>query len=296
MTCQSHNLVLNRFLHFLWAAAAFAVFSKQIAGSQPARSSSRASQRFSPRRNDSKAIPRFSIQREGENWWLADRERFKRFFSLGVCSVTRGLSATEFDPENPGLCGLATLQRTVGLADASLKRLKGWGFTTLGAWSDHETLKRSTENDIVADASPAHRLNGGRAMWDMWDPKVVRRWMRPASRPNLAVRDDPHLLGYYTDNELGWWNATLCQDDSRTAGRAARSGNDWSNYCARATKTIGISFSWISNQRTLAVGRTQTRRRALFARREQGIHVMRRFLGVLAERYYSLCRQIISEI
>jgi len=25
----------------------------------------------------------------------------------------------------------------------------------------------------------------------------------------LAVRDDPHLLGYYTDNELGWWNATL---------------------------------------------------------------------------------------
>jgi len=71
-------------------------------------------------------------------------ERSTLFFS-GCLFGHSGLSATEFDPENPGYAAWQHYSEPLAWADASLKRLKGWGFTTLGAWSDHETLKRSTE-------------------------------------------------------------------------------------------------------------------------------------------------------
>jgi hypothetical protein len=48
------------------------------------------------------------------------------------------------------------------------------------------------------------------APWlDMWDAKIIRR-MEEIARPQiLPFRNDARRLGYYSDNELGWWNATL---------------------------------------------------------------------------------------
>jgi len=43
----------------------------------------------------------------------------------------------------------------------------------------------------------------------MWDPKIVDRMDQVAREQILALRDDPRLIGYYSDNEIGWWNAIL---------------------------------------------------------------------------------------
>src|SRR5689334_19508669 len=73
----------------------------------------------------------------------------------------------------------------------------------------------------------------------MWDPKVVARLDQVARESILPFRDDGRVIGYYTDNEIGWWNAILYKN---TLEQAPSSGqrqrliqllrktyqNDWS--------------------------------------------------------------------
>src|SRR5688572_14312555 len=42
----------------------------------------------------------FSVGQEEGKWWLVSPAGWK-FFSMGVCVVTRGSSKEQFDPENP---------------------------------------------------------------------------------------------------------------------------------------------------------------------------------------------------
>ncbi|HEY9131600.1 MAG TPA: beta-agarase [Dyella sp.] len=92
----------------------------------------------------------------------------------------------------------------------TLARLAGWGFNTLGNWSDDALGK-------------AHRLAYTRAMivdgvfgnvssgYDYWgrmpdpyDPRFVQAADRAAAKAAQDVADDPWLLGYFADNELAW--------------------------------------------------------------------------------------------
>src|SRR6185295_11218926 len=84
-----------------------------------------------------------------------------------------------------------------------------WGFTTLGAWSDEQVLRQAKEMSLWLTPVLHIGSTAGAPWWDMWDAKVIRRMDEVARGQILAVRDDPRLIGYYTDNELGWWNATL---------------------------------------------------------------------------------------
>src|SRR2546425_6883741 len=43
----------------------------------------------------------------------------------------------------------------------------------------------------------------------MWDSKIIERMDQIAREQIVPLREDPRLLGYYSDNEMGWWNATL---------------------------------------------------------------------------------------
>ena len=56
---------------------------------------------------------------------------------------------------------------------ATLGRPKGWGFTTVGGWSDFHILRHSPEAD-VAFAPVLHiGATAGAPWWDMWDPRIV---------------------------------------------------------------------------------------------------------------------------
>jgi prepilin-type processing-associated H-X9-DG protein len=56
-------------------------------------------------------------------------------------------------------------------ANATLNRLKAWGFTTVGGWSDFPCLKYGRETN-AAFAPVLHiGSTAGAPWWDMWDPK-----------------------------------------------------------------------------------------------------------------------------
>ena len=75
----------------------------------------------------------FAIQREGERAWLV-RPNGERFFSLGVCCVNQG--TLDFDATNPSYAAWQHYVDSNLWARSALKRLKTWGFTTVGGWSD----------------------------------------------------------------------------------------------------------------------------------------------------------------
>jgi len=135
----------------------------------------------------------------------------------------------------------------------------------------------------------------GAPWWNMWDPKIIDRMGQVAREQILALRDDPRVLGYYSDNELGWWNAALFKmtlEHAPTSGQRRRPvellrqtyHDDWSELL-KDFQPDGVGNWQELDQRGMLYLRPGG----------EGIHTMRRFLGLMAERYYSLVREIIRK-
>lgn len=236
----------------------------------------------------------FALQREGTAWWLVSPQG-KRFFSTGVCCAEPGPSRERYDPENPAYASWRYYDQPGAWADTTLKRLKSWRFTTLGGWSDLKTLNQSREQTLYLTPVLHIGSTAGAPWWDMWDPKNIAR-MEEVARTEIApLRGDARVIGYYSDNELGWWNVSLWK---MTLEQAPASGqrqrlirllrdtyqNDWQ----RLTQDFDPerADSW----------RTLERGGMLYYRPGgNGLPVMRRFLSLIAERYYLLMRGIIHK-
>jgi len=238
--------------------------------------------------------PRFSIRQQGKMAWLV-RPNGERFFSFGVCCVDRGVSRAEFRSENPGYAAWQHHANSNEWAAVTLKRLKSWGFTTVGGWSDFQSLKQCPAD--VAFSPVLHiGSTAGAPWWDMWDSKLTDRMEQVAREQILALRDDPRVVGYYTDNEIGWWNAILFRmtlEQASTSGQRKRLiellrqtyHGDWSELLRDFDPAPGVENWQDLEQHGL-----------LFLRPGgNGIRLVRRFLGLLAERYYSLVHDMVRK-
>lgn len=116
-----------------------------------------------------------------------------------------GASRSAFDPDNPGYAAWQHYPNSNLWAEATLKRLKSWGFTTVGAWSDFEILKQCRETHVAF--TPVLHLGStvGAPWWDMWDPQIISRMERVAYEKISTLRGDSRVIGYCSDNEMGWW-------------------------------------------------------------------------------------------
>jgi len=88
--------------------------------------------------------PAFTV-RELDGRWSLMTPAGQPFFSTGVCLVTQGTSRGDYDTENPACAAWQHYPDAGAWADATAWRLKGWGFSTIGAWSDFATLRASPE-------------------------------------------------------------------------------------------------------------------------------------------------------
>src|SRR5213596_3555873 len=110
--------------------------------------------------------PPFSIREEAGSWWLQSPEG-QRFFSMGVCCVHQGTLRSTFDLENPAYAAWRHYSDSLQWAEASLRRLKSWGFTTLGGWSDLATLRQCREQTLWLTPVLHIGSTAGAPWWDM---------------------------------------------------------------------------------------------------------------------------------
>lgn len=234
----------------------------------------------------------FSIQqREGVSWLT--RPNGERFFSLGVCVVNQGASREQFSSRNPGYAAFQHYENSNRWAEATLKRLESWKFTTVGGWSDLPALQQCRDADVAFIPVLAVGMTCGVPWWDMWDTNIIARMHQVARDQILRLRDDPRVLGYYSDNEMGWWNATLFKmtlEQAPTRGQRQRLlqllrrtyHNNWSELLKDFETEGAGSFEELDQHGMLYLRPGS-----------EGIRTYRRFLGLMAKRYYSLVREVI---
>ncbi len=119
----------------------------------------------------------------------------------------------------------------------ALDRLLGWGFNTLGNWSDDALggAHRIAYTRPISIRGDYGNVSSGYDYWgrmpDPFDPRFAQAAENAVANATRDVRDDPWLLGYFADNELAWagqgpqgrWGLALgtLRGESRSAAKQA---------------------------------------------------------------------------
>ncbi len=150
--------------------------------------------------------PKFiRVEKADGAWWFVQPDG-KRFLSIGVDMVNHGASPGKWDPKNPSYSALRSYGSARKWEDDAIARLHRWGFNTIAAWSDDSLYKRGAMPFAVC----LHLGSSAGVPWvDMWDPEIKKNIEGWASEWTARWKDDPLLIGYFTDNETGWWDETL---------------------------------------------------------------------------------------
>ncbi|GEM_PF-823194 len=153
----------------------------------------------------------FRVAQHAGRWWFVDPVG-GLFLSRGVNSVTPGRT----DGSRSALQN--TYGSRAGWADATSTVLREAGFNTAGAWSDHETL--ATVQQPLAHArlwsfmAAYGKQRGGTFQQSghvgypgdcpfIFD-EAFPEFCADHARKVAACRDDPTILGHFSDNEMPW--------------------------------------------------------------------------------------------
>jgi hypothetical protein len=212
------------------------------------------------------------------------------FFSLGVNAVDGGAATVSPSPRAYRWDRFA--KTLPAWAAETRQRLLRWGFNTAGAWS-------LSPDAIGLPSTPELEL--GRwlnLVWtDPFDPALPPRLDRAAAAAVAPYRGNPLRIGYFSDNEIGWWNAPLFlaymayPPENYTKRRLiallrSRYGGDWRGFVRDfVPASDAASFA------ALLRGRTPPHLRP----GGHGIAVIRRWTGILAGQYYRLMRAALHK-
>ena len=153
---------------------------------------------------------------EGKWWFLTPAN--EPFFYKGVCAVNRAGTAGGRNAL-PGAYAL-TVDRKYDyqkspdkFVQASLKKIRSLGFNALGAWTTEEFFNQGmpfTEILEFFKEPPFLPVSGDKPLPDIFDPLWETAIDKKARALCSPLRDSKDLVGYFTDNEIGFGNA----DDS----------------------------------------------------------------------------------
>jgi hypothetical protein len=93
-------------------------------------------------------------------------------------------------------------------------RLTGWGFNTIGNWSDPDlwAMHRLPYTVPLSPEGEYARVSSGEDWWgpmpDPFDPRFAEAADRMARNAAARFGGDPYLIGYFVDNELSWGRST----------------------------------------------------------------------------------------
>ncbi len=150
----------------------------------------------------------FRIEQQRNRFWLVD--------PLGGKFISKGINTVRFDQDT------VLNTRRVPYSDACLRkyrdrptwrraianRMLGWGFNTLGCWSDevvayvgYRPLALTPTID-VARSFQVHQA--GQLFPDVFDPRFDAHVRQSAQQLCSGWQRNPNILGVFTDNELHW--------------------------------------------------------------------------------------------
>src|SRR4051794_39123995 len=212
------------------------------------------------------------------------------FFSLGVNAIDGGAGAEDAANPERAYRWERFVETRAEWAAGVRRRLLGWGFNTAGAWSVPPA-------EIGLPTTPELEL--GRTVNFVWtdpfDPALMPKLFSAASAAVAPYRGDPLRIGYFSDNEIGWWNGPLFvaymtyppenhAKQRLVAMLRERYRDDWQAFerdFIPAPGTAGFD--------DLLAARTAPRLRP----GGKGIAAVRAWTALVAGRYYSAMRETL---
>ena len=142
-----------------------------------------------------------TLEKDGVHWLVTPEGQL--FYSKGVNFLDAGKESPKSRAKQAFYWGNfhATIQEWRRSAGA---QLQGWGFNTRGGWSD-----ASPEFDLALTVDLELGRNSKFHWFDPFNPEQERETLAWAEKLTAPYRHDPKLLGYFSDNEVGWWNSAL---------------------------------------------------------------------------------------
>lgn len=230
------------------------------------------------------------MQEQGISWLRTPGG--EPFFSLGVNVLDSGYPERLFKGRRSYHWGTFYADQAAW-ARAAEERLAHWGFNTAGAWSLlPERLRLPAIPDLELGRTAQFHW------FDPFAPATARRVRREAANLVAPYKGNPLRIGYFLDNEVGWWNGALFlwyikqPATNHTKQRLVallrdHYRNDWRRFTRDFRPPPGVaSFAAL----LATQGRiTQLRPGG------RGIRIIRRFTALVAGHYYRLLHRALRE-
>ncbi len=131
-------------------------------------------------------------------------------WSYGVDCVETGTDAKDYKPANKSYAAYRLFVSDREWVQDTIAKLESWGFNSTGGWSDDDLFKKYAPASRLPYFVVLHLGAWDQAPWhDLFD-KEMTHWVNVAARRQIPpIANDPKLVGYFSDNELGWWDDTL---------------------------------------------------------------------------------------
>jgi len=150
------------------------------------------------------ATQQFRAVKSDGRWWFIDPDG-NAFLSLGVNAVSLSPDATG-SPE-AGRYREAARRRYGNRQDwavEAVRRLKAWGFNTVGVGSDGLVGRQGLPYTATLDLTGGLEEEGERGFPDVFSPAFAREVKTRARRTARALANDRLLVGYFTDDGRVW--------------------------------------------------------------------------------------------
>lgn len=165
------------------------------------------------------------------------------------------------------------------------ERLTRWGFNTLGGWSDP-----SPDLGLFLTVDLELGRNAKFHWFDPFAPDMEQKVMTWAERLTAPYRNHPRLMGYYSDNEVGWWNSALFKWFLKAG---------WENYTKRVLWQLlvdryggewkELEKDWVPVHGCAGFEDLKKKDASMRLRPGGGgIHVVNEFMSRLTRHYYDL--------
>ncbi len=237
---------------------------------------------------DSAASTHWSIVRDGGKSFLVT-PCGDRFFSVGVNVIDGGVTADSLDRAHYDWHNAASsLDEWVG---QTKQRLKQWDFNSAGGWSlPPQQLKLpSVINLELGRLAQFH-------WFDPFDPATTKKMFDEAKRLTAPYRNTPYRIGYFSDNEVGWWGGALflfyAQKPASNFTKQrwlqvmqSQYRDDWQSFTRDFLPPAGVK-SW----RGLLQAEAPTKLRP----GGHGVVAVQRWTAIVAEHYYKTARAALK--
>jgi hypothetical protein len=228
-----------------------------------------------------------TVEKDGVFWLANPNEPL--FYSTGVNFLDGGKESIRSKERQAFYWGnfFPTMEAWRRAAGA---QLVAWGFNTRGGWSDP-----SPDFNLALTVDLELGRNSKFHWFDPFSPEQERTTHAWADKLTAPYRNDPQLMGYYSDNEVGWWNSPLF---------VWYLGKGWDNYTKRTLWQLlydhyegswdKLQTDWVpEGNLTGFEGLKQPNAKMKLRPGGYGIRVVDRFMHLYCRHYYKLMAEAL---